>query len=314
MNEILISIIIPIYNREHLILDTLQSLIEQSFTNWECIIVDDRSTDDTVKKILDFTKDDSRFHVLVRPSELIKGSSSSRNFGFTKAKGKYVHWMDSDDIYSKDALKNYLSQMTNDVDVCIAPLEKFNFEDMRSLGFTTIISSNLIEDYFIGQVTFYVSGPFWKKAFLSKQDYLFDEKISNLDDWDFNLRMLYSNPTIKYYDKSLIRYRIHEDSLSKEISKLNFREIESEFFAREKHYKLLFKKSTNDLKKINHFLANRSKYLLREQVVVKQKNIGYLYKKAVKYFYKMNNFHEIFKISAAMVLFCLFNKGYRLLK
>lgn len=77
------------------------------------------------------------------------------------------------------------------------------------------------------------------KKFLEKQFELFDEKISNLDDWDFNLRMLYENPVITYIDEPLIKYRMHENSLSNEIEKLNFHEIKSEMLAREKHIKLI---------------------------------------------------------------------------
>ncbi len=103
------------------------------------------------------------------------------------------------------------------------------------------ISKNIVEDYLTGRITYYTITPTWKRSFLEKQADLFDVCITNLDDWDFNLRMLYQEPSIVYVDEPLIQYRIHGDSLSQEINKLNFKEVQSEFRAREKHLKLLKK-------------------------------------------------------------------------
>lgn len=74
----------------------------------------------------------------------------------------------------------------------------------------------------------------WKREFLLKQKEIFNENISNLDDWDFNLRMLYANPKMVFLDEALILYRVHNTSLSQQIHKMNFEEIKSEVQARKK--------------------------------------------------------------------------------
>lgn len=96
MEDSIVSIIIPTYNREHLISATLVSLLNQTYPFWECIIVDDGSTDATEKIIETFIEEDSRFNFYKREN-LPKGASHCRNIGLSKAKGKYVVFLDSDD-------------------------------------------------------------------------------------------------------------------------------------------------------------------------------------------------------------------------
>src|SRR5690606_2094114 len=100
-------------------------------------------------------------------------------------------------------------------------------------------STNLLTDYFIGSITFLICGPLWKRSFLEEQPYLFDVHIGNIDDWDFNLRMLYQNPRLVYINEVLIYYRMHDNSFSREVRKLNKLEIASDFAARDKHLYLI---------------------------------------------------------------------------
>ena len=77
----LVSIIIPTYNREHLIGETLNSIIAQTHTNWECIVVDDGSTDNTEEVLKNYKEKDKRFIFLKRPDNLPKGANTCRNIG-----------------------------------------------------------------------------------------------------------------------------------------------------------------------------------------------------------------------------------------
>ena len=85
-----ISVIIPTFNRQDYILETLDSLRKQSCTDWECIIVDDGSCDNTVILIQKYAQSDQRFSIYKRPDSMQKGANSCRNFGFLKAKGNYI--------------------------------------------------------------------------------------------------------------------------------------------------------------------------------------------------------------------------------
>jgi glycosyltransferase involved in cell wall biosynthesis len=100
----LVSIIIPTYNRAHLIGVTLHSVVSQTYLNWECIIVDDGSSDNTDEVVGEYVKKDSRFKYYHRPEEHLLGGNGARNYGFKMSKGEYVNWLDSDDLFSENKI------------------------------------------------------------------------------------------------------------------------------------------------------------------------------------------------------------------
>ncbi|MDZ4149251.1 MAG: glycosyltransferase, partial [Flavobacteriaceae bacterium] len=215
----LVSIIIPTYNRAHLIGETLDSILAQTYPHWECIVVDDGSIDNTDEVVGAYVQKDARFQYYHRPDTHKPGGNGARNFGFELSKGELINWFDDDDVMLPDALQKRISFFKPKVDVVICKLQHYDFDKNVILNETNIIADNPIEDYLVGIITYYISGPIWKREFLLKQKMLFDEGLSNLDDWDFNLRMLYQIPVIKYIEEPLIYYRVHAESLSKEIDK-----------------------------------------------------------------------------------------------
>lgn len=98
----LVSIIIPVYNREQLIGETLNSVLSQTYTNWECIVVDDGSVDSTEDVVTSYAKKDERFKFYHRPISNKKGASSCRNYGLSIAKGELIQFLDSDDLLAKN--------------------------------------------------------------------------------------------------------------------------------------------------------------------------------------------------------------------
>ena len=232
----MISIIIPVFNSAFFIEETLDSLMKQTYKDWECILIDDGSSDQTENIIEKYLNVDGRFNFHKRPSNLTKGPSACRNFGFSLSKGDYIHFMDSDDLYLPNALELYINRLDESHDAVVAPLEFIEDHSKRKLKRSVIVSDNLLEEYFTGKIGFYVSGPIWKKQFLEDKK-LFDPDLRNLDDWDFNLRMIYNDPIIFYLTEPLIQYRIRPDSLSSEISKMNYQELKSEFRARGKTFR-----------------------------------------------------------------------------
>lgn len=101
----MISIIMPVYNSEKYISEAIESVCNQSYKNWELLIVNDGSTDYTSKIIDDFAKKDSRIKVFHRKNE---GVSMARNFALNKVCGEYITFIDSDDMYHADRLKRML--------------------------------------------------------------------------------------------------------------------------------------------------------------------------------------------------------------
>jgi len=310
----IISIIIPTYNRAKIIGKTLETIMNQTYQNWECIIIDDQSDDNTFEVIKEFSKKDSRIKYFKRPESLTKGPSSCRNYGFLMSKGDLIQWFDSDDLYNKEALENYVLKFNSLTDAVVAKLEIIDLKSGKKLKENCIFSNNLIEDYFTGKVSFYVCGPMWKRDFLEKQQLLFDASIRNLDDWDFNLRMLYKNPKIEYIDKPLIQYVFHENSLSQEIKKINFLEIKSEIDARTKHLSLIKNFKSVNLRRLHIFIMNRSKFFFREALIQNHPKKMYFFQKLVRQQIRLLDLYGFIKTCFGFLVFTIFKKGYKLLK
>ena len=99
----MISIIVPMYNMEEYILELLNSIKNQSYQEYEVILIDDGSTDKTAIIVKDFIKNDSRFKLILKSNQ---GVSSARNTGLDLAKGDYIFFADADDLLEEDSLKN----------------------------------------------------------------------------------------------------------------------------------------------------------------------------------------------------------------
>ncbi|UFK97094.1 glycosyltransferase family 2 protein [Kaistella faecalis] len=181
----MISIIIPSYNRADIIAETLDSIISQTYVNWECIIVDDGSTDDTETVIKKYTELDCRFFLYKRPSTMLKGANSCRNFGFLKAKGKYVKFLDSDDVLTSDSLAKQVAVLEGNavLNVCLSYGRYFNNETKELEEFWS--RNKEYGDYLYGHITnqimWAVSDPLWRKSFFD--DPPFREGLMNSQEW-----------------------------------------------------------------------------------------------------------------------------------
>ncbi|KQC34144.1 family 2 glycosyl transferase [Nonlabens sp. YIK11] len=107
----MISVIIATYNRAFTIEETLTSISNQTYKDFECIIVDDGSTDTTAQIVSEFVRQDSRFRYVVRPDTVKRGANYSRNYGYSLSKGSYVKFFDSDDIMLQDHLEVSMDYM-----------------------------------------------------------------------------------------------------------------------------------------------------------------------------------------------------------
>lgn len=130
-----VSIIIPAYNRAHLIGETLDSIITQSYTHWECLVVDDGSTDSTVNVVAEYAKRNSRIKLFKRPKTKPKGANACRNIGLDQARGEYVIFFDSDDLMTENHLEVKVTAIQKcDCDYVITKTQYFNFCNDRMLS------------------------------------------------------------------------------------------------------------------------------------------------------------------------------------
>lgn len=111
MNEPLVSIITPVYNAESFLSETIESMKNQTYKNWEMILVDDCSKDNSANIIKEFQRSDERIKYI--KLEKNSGASVSRNTGIKNAKGRFIAFVDSDDLWKPEKLEKQISYMIN---------------------------------------------------------------------------------------------------------------------------------------------------------------------------------------------------------
>lgn len=123
----LVSIVIPTFNSSKYLKATLDSVLSQTYRNWECILVDDGSIDLTETISINYQERDQRFQLYKRPEDLPKGSSSARNYGVSKAKGDYLIFLDADDLLATTCLENRVAQFQQnpECDFLVFQMERF---------------------------------------------------------------------------------------------------------------------------------------------------------------------------------------------
>jgi glycosyltransferase involved in cell wall biosynthesis len=143
-NSRLISIIIPCYNQAQYLDETLQSVLNQTYSDWECLIINDGSPDNTEEKAKIWEDKDSRFRYFCKDNG---GVSSARNYGLAKAKGQFIQFLDSDDLLDKRKLELSLNRLdTSDekVKLIISHFRMFTDDSSK----TTIPFCNLNSQLF----------------------------------------------------------------------------------------------------------------------------------------------------------------------
>ncbi|MEP3836601.1 MAG: glycosyltransferase family 2 protein [Algibacter sp.] len=240
--SILVSVIIPTYNRGHLILDTLKSVQKQSHLDFECFIVDDHSTDNTQDVVTQFCLKNSKFHYLKRPGNRLKGANACRNFGLQNSNGMYVNWLDSDDLMAVNHLEEHLAIHHKDehiiASVSIAGTFKKIMGD-REENWSAIFSKNdLIEDMLTSKVSWQTAAVLWKKEALPIRP--FREELSSSQEWTFHLSQVIDGLRFDSFNSKTIYVRRHQDRIGNEVSEKKFK---SSFTSRYIIFNLLWKKN-----------------------------------------------------------------------
>lgn len=217
----LVSIIIPTFNRSHLIGKTLDSILTQTYIKWECIVVDDGSTDDTENLLRSYMQKDSRFRFLKRPRNRPKGANACRNFGFELSKGHYINWFDSDDLMHPDKFAVQVSQLKDsEYNFSIGQSEWFDSIANVSLGNRAPLlseSNNNLEDYIKKKIFWVTGSTLWKRDFLQRSKIYFDESLHQSQEYDFYVKVLVISPEFITVAAPLFKIIKHDNNLSDNI-------------------------------------------------------------------------------------------------
>lgn len=185
-----VSIIIPVYNVEKWIARTIESIKNQVYQNYEAIIVDDGSTDNTKNIILKYTCD-PRIKLILRNHQ---GVSSARNYGLINSKGKYIAFLDGDDYWDI----NFLSDMINhieksDSDICFCGVravdenKRLLFENFPNIE---IFNGKVLSNYLLGDIQIPTGSYIVKKDIINKYNLKYSEDCKVFEDQEFRIKLL----------------------------------------------------------------------------------------------------------------------------
>lgn len=212
------SIIIPVYNVEKFLRDCLDSVLHQTFADWEAVCVNDGSTDSSAAILAEFVKKDNRFKMIAKVNE---GLSSARNTGIKEAKGDYILFVDSDDWLEPNTLET-IAKALNDEDVLCFSGRRF-FEETNSFNPADELPEKVYEsgmDYYNENALLPRDFAFvcvvlrvYKRSFLLENNLRFEEGIFHEDNL-FTPLICYYAKNVRVVNACLYNYRIRAHSIT----------------------------------------------------------------------------------------------------
>lgn len=205
------SVIIPCYNVEHTIVATIDSLINQTFNDFEIIFVNDGSTDKT-REILENVTLNQNINIILQSN---KGLGAARNSGIRASNGKYVAFLDADDIWENNKLQNvFLYLKSNDCDL-VCHNEHVVDKNHKVIRKHYYGPYTKYEDLFFKHNCLSPSAVTIKKSIINKVGYFSENRnLHGVEDYDLWLRMAKVNINIKYIPDFLGMYVIHDNNMS----------------------------------------------------------------------------------------------------
>lgn len=189
-NTPLVSIIMPVFNSEKYIDETINSVKCQTYSNWEIVCVDDGSSDESVLIIKKLSQNDNRIRLLHR-NRLPKGGSTCRNIGAIEANGDYLIFLDSDDLLAPSCIEKRVNAIHNSDSLFVVfPMASFNDGDMSHINEPQNIAIKNYDYFFASSKSAWpITSPIFRKDyFLSLNG--FDERFPRLQDVEFHLRAI----------------------------------------------------------------------------------------------------------------------------
>lgn len=218
----MVSIVVPSYNYASLIVETLDSVINQSYCNWECIIIDDGSTDGTIDVVSEYISRYPQYNFRLHPVEN-GGTSKAKNIGVGMAKGKYIQFLDADDLLSPEKLtiqvriaeahnaalvfsKSIFFKVQKGVRDVIQKYPK-GFLAENSLEGVTLLGRLIVNNILT------ISSPLVTKKLLIDAG-LFNQDLKNNEDWLLWFKVALANPKFisDENDQSATFIRVHAGS------------------------------------------------------------------------------------------------------
>jgi glycosyltransferase involved in cell wall biosynthesis len=212
-----VSVVIPTYNRAHLVGRAIKSVLEQTYQDYQLLVIDDASTDATEQAVLDFR--DPRVSYVRHPRNL--GGSAARNTGIREAKGTYIALLDSDDTWLPKKLEEQVKKLRTLPDKVGVVYAGANHvvEETGEVKKATVpihrgkVFDNLLERNFLASPTPLIRAQCFAEAGL------FDEELPSCQDWDMWIRIS-RHYEFDFVQKILAEHYVHDERISADIGAL----------------------------------------------------------------------------------------------
>ena len=266
----LVSIIIPTYNYGEFLPDAVESIFNQTYQEWECLIIDDGSTDNTKDIAHSVLLNDNRVSYYYQNR---KGTSAAKNLGLKYSKGNFIQFLDADDILEDNKLEKHVSYLSNHkkCDLVYGPSLFFCENNKSLVGYSKEFGqqpwakqmSGQMYDvlpYLIKQNFLTISAPLFRRC--SKT--IFDERLASMEDWHFWINYFQSHNRLDYLNgsKTSTLIRVHNQNTSSNYAKM----VRNEFLMRKY---LNFR--IGELNKLNDMMLIKSK----EKYVTVNRQLGF---------------------------------------
>lgn len=216
-----VSIIMPVYNKERYLRESLKSVLNQSFSDFELIVVNDGSTDNCLAIIQEFARKDSRIKVF---SQKNKGVSAARNLGLEKAKGQWIQFLDCDDSIMPDYIeKCFIKKNVEQYDIIFSDFKKNNIlngesqiisSERKEDGNSKSILSEFIRKQFNNGFYGFLSNKLINCKLIKNNLILFREDITLAEDLQFMIQLYRKCKRVCYIDTLSYVYYIRDDNFS----------------------------------------------------------------------------------------------------
>lgn len=231
-----ISIIIPCYNYGRYLDECFSNLQSQTYQDWEAIVIDDGSTDQTMEVVRTWQAEEPRIQYFYQPNS---GVSKARNLGLLKANGELIQFLDADDLLSREKLQLQVDYLLYhpEVDLCYTEnhyfedgIPEIHYPDQEFLGRDWMIRFSGKGSFAIEQLIrnnlAVVSSPLIRKSLVGLAGF-FPEKVAHTEDWQFWLQCVLAGANIHYLPnpEAYTLIRVHRSSVSQQTQTMRYGEL-----------------------------------------------------------------------------------------
>nr|WP_309728945.1 glycosyltransferase family A protein [Chamaesiphon sp. OTE_75_metabat_556] len=216
-----VSVIVPAYNIASYIADTLMSVETQTFRDFEVLVIDDGSTDDTAKQVKIFCRRDDRFQLLQKDNG---GLASARNYGMRHARGEYIALLDGDDLYKPNKLANHVARLDRNAEAGVVYSASAAIRDDGGSTFISLsgrpLSNNLLFSLLCKNFIGHGSNAVFRRCIVEDVGG-FDETLPSAEDIDYWLRIAATGKwTFDREPQVLCCYRVRPSGLSFNVAEM----------------------------------------------------------------------------------------------